>query len=200
MNEAVGTSAMLPIFRSEAQFRVLGELFTNPGSELTIGELAQRIDVPHPSVSREVSRLAAAGLVQVRPQGNRTLVRANRDASVGDDLASLLAKLYGPVAALRAALAELDGIHEAYIFGSFAERWHGRTGPAPNDIDLLVIGDVEVDAVWSVAAAVSRQLGIEVNPVIRAPHDWAAERTGFSDRVRQGPQVPVLTADPELGT
>ena len=188
-----GPSAMLPIFRSEAQFRILGELFTHPGAELTIGQLAERIDVPHPSVSREVSRLAAAGLLRTRAQGNRTLVTADRDASVADDLASLLTKLYGPVAAIRAALDELDGIHEAFIFGSFAERWSGTPGPAPNDVDLLVVGEVEVDAVWSVAAEVSRKVGIEVNPVVRTPQEWEAERTGFAEAVKQGPRIAIVT-------
>ena len=188
-----GAAAMLPIFRSEAQFRILGELFTYPGVELTIGQLAERIDVPHPSVSREVSRLAEAGLLRTRAQGNRTLVSADRDAAVADDLASLLTKLYGPVATIRAALGDLDGVHEASIFGSFAERWHGTPGPAPNDVDLLVVGEVEVDAVWSVAAEVSRQLGIEVNPVVRTPQEWENERTGFADAVKQGARITIVT-------
>ena len=184
---------MLPIFRSEAQFRILGELLTHPGVELTIGQLADRIDVPHPSVSREVARLAAAGLLRTRAQGNRTLVSADRDTAIADDLASLLTKLYGPVATIRAALDKLVGIHEAYIFGSFAERWHGTPGPTPNDVDLLVVGEVEVDEIWSVAAEVSRQLGIEVNPVVRSPQEWDAERTGFADAVKQGTRITLMT-------
>lgn len=192
-----GPSAMLPIFRSEAQFRILGELFTRPGAEFTIGQLAERIEVPHPSVSREVSRLTAAGLLRTRAQGNRTLVSADRDAAVADDLASLLTKLYGPVATLRAALGDLDGIHEALIFGSFAERWQGTPGPAPNDVDLLVVGEVEIDAVWSVAAEVSRQLGVEVNPVVRTPQEWEEERTGFAEAVKRGPRIMIVSGRPE---
>lgn len=188
---------MLPIFRSEAQFRILGELFTRPGVELTVGQLAARIAVPHPSVSREVARLAAAGLLRTRREGNRTLVRAETHTPIATDLASLLGKLYGPVAAVRAVMERLEGIEEAWIFGSFAERWHGRAGPVPNDVDLLVVGEVEVDAVWSVTAELSRELGIEVNPVIRTSDEWAAERTGFAQAVREGPRIDVTPASHE---
>lgn len=188
---------MLPIFRSEAQFRILGELFTSPGAELTIGELAERIDVPHPSVSREVSRLTSAGLLRTRPQGNRTLVSADRDATVADDLASLLMKVYGPVATIRSALGRLSGVREAYIFGSFAQRWQGSPGPVPNDVDVLVIGDVGVDAVWTAAADASRQLGIEVNPVIRTRQEWEGERTGFAEAVKQGPKIRIVSERPD---
>lgn len=188
---------MLPIFRSEAQFRILGELFTGPGAELTIGELAERIDVPHPSVSREVSRLASAGLLRTRPQGNRTLVSADRDATVADDLASLLMKVYGPVATIRSALGRLAGVREVSIFGSFAKRWQGSPGPVPNDVDVLVVGDVEVDVVWTAAAEASRHLGIEVNPVIRTAQECEEEHTGFAAAVKQGPRIVLVPAGAE---
>lgn len=35
-----------PLFRTDAQFRVLGELYTNPGLEATVGALAGRLGVP----------------------------------------------------------------------------------------------------------------------------------------------------------
>ena len=200
MNVQRPSSTMLPIFRSEAQFRILGELFTHPGAELTIGELAQRVDVPHPSVSREVARLTAAGLLTTRAQGNRTLVRADHTAPVAGDLSSMLSKVYGPVEAIRVALDAFAGIREAWIFGSFAARWQGKQGPAPNDIDLLVVGEVPVDDVWTAAAEASRKLGMEVNPVIRTPEEWDTDSTGFAAAVRNGPRIPILpqATDPDV--
>ena len=52
-----GPVSLLPIFRSEAQYRLLGELFTHPGRELTIGELPRLVEASHATVSREVARL-----------------------------------------------------------------------------------------------------------------------------------------------
>ena len=88
-----------PLFRTDAQFRVLGELFTNPDLEATIGVLAERVGAPQATVSREVARLAEAGLVRTRREGNRTLVTAAMEASIAPELQSLLGKLYGAAGA-----------------------------------------------------------------------------------------------------
>jgi DNA-binding transcriptional ArsR family regulator len=186
MNEAP-----LPLFRSRTQFALLGELFTRPGLEIQVGELADRIDASQPTVSREVAKLAQSGLVRVHRDGNRTLVSANLDSVVAPELRSLLNKLYGPAAAIREALAQISGVEEAFIFGSWAARWHGTVGPPPRDIDVLVIGEVDHDTAWTSAAALSSQLGIEVNPTIRTRLEWEQEDTGFAEDVKSSPQVDV---------
>ena len=181
----------LPLFRSDAQFRILGELFIAPGTEYTIGELVARTGVPQPTVSREVSRLTEARLLTRRSEGNRTLVSANAEVLIGHELRSMMRKLYGPVQRLRERLAELDGVDRALIFGSFARRWSGEPGALPRDVDLLVVGDVDPDAIWGMAARLSRDLGIEINPVLRTAQEWADDKTGFAENVRTGPQIDV---------
>lgn len=181
----------VPLFRTDAQFRVLGELYTNPGLETTVGSLADRLGIPQATVSREVARLADAGLLRTRREGNRTLVSAESDSSLAADLQALLSKLYGPPARIREALAAIPGVERAVIFGSWASRWQGHPGPVPADIDLLVIGEVDHDAVWTAAADLTRVLGIDVNPTIRTPQEWYADPTGFAQQVKESPQVDV---------
>ena len=188
--------APVPFFRTNAQFRLLGELFTHPDLEPTIGELGRRLRLPQSTVSREIARLADAGLVRLRHEGNRTVVTANHESSIAADLRSLLGKLYGPLAAIRQELADIEGIERAVIFGSWAARWQGRPGPPPRDVDLLVIGHVSYDDVWSVAAGLTRQLGIDVNPTIRTPEEWDDDSTGFAQHVKDSPQVDVTPGLP----
>lgn len=182
---------ILPLFRSLTQFRVLGELFTHPTLETTVTELAQRIGAPRPSVSRELARLARSGLVVVRKDAQRTFVRGAVDSPVGDDLRSLLDKVYGPHHIIRTALASVPGVTAAYIFGSWAARWQGTPGPVPRDVDLLVIGDAAPDDVWTVAAALSRRLGMEVSPLVRTASEWEADASGFAAVVKSSPLVEV---------
>lgn len=185
-----------PLFRTDTQFRVLGELFTNPGSEVTVGVLAERVGAPQATVSREISRLAEGGLVRTRREGNRTLVAAATEASIATELQSLLGKLYGPPARIRESLAAVPGVQRAMIFGSWAARWQGIAGPVPRDIDVLVIGDVDLDAVWTAAAELTRELGIEINPTIRTPTEWQEDPTAFAQEVKDGPQVDVTPNRP----
>lgn len=184
-------SHALPLFRTDVQFRILGELFTNPGLEVAVGVLAERIAAPQATVSREVARLAEGGLLRTRREGNRTVVTAAVDSSIAPELQSLLGKLYGPPARIRDTLAGVPGVRQAVIFGSWAARWQGRPGPVPRDIDVLVVGEVDHDAVWTAAADLTRELGIDVNPTIRSEKDWQEDPTGFADQVKAGPQVDV---------
>ncbi len=138
---------------------------------------------------------AEAGLWRTHREGNRTLVAAALDASIAPELQSLLAKLYGPPARICDTLASIPGVQRAVIFGSWAARWLGTPGPAPHDIDLLMVGEVDHDAVWTAAADLTRELGMEVNPTIRTPDEWDEDPTGFARQVKQGPQVDV-TPDP----
>ena len=183
--------SILPLFRSDAQFRILGELFTNPGLELPISELADRVHVSRPTTSREVARLSEAGLVATRPEGNRTLVRARTAGAILADLRALLAKVYGPVAAIRDAFVDLP-VEQVRIFGSWAARWRGEPGPPPNDVDVLVVGDAAYEQVWDAAARLSSLVGLEVTPVLRTPAEWAEDDSPFAQQVRARPSVVVI--------
>ena len=180
--------SLLPIFRSEAQYRLLGELFTHPGRELTIGALAGRVGASHTTVSREVARLEEAGLLRSRDEGRRRLVSA-APSPVAGPLRDLLAVVYGVPAVLAEEFADVDGRVE--IFGSWAARWQGQDGPVPNDVDVLVVGDADPTDAWDAAARASRRLGIEVNVVVRTGEEWAIEDTGFANEVKAGPRLPV---------
>lgn len=183
--------SLLPLFRSEAQYRLVGELFTNPGMEATIGELAVAIGASHPAVSREVQRLETAGLLRTREEGRRRLVTAVTTSPVFRPLRDLMAIVYGVPHVVRQEFEGLDVQLE--IFGSWAARWSGEPGPTPNDVDVLVVGDIEPTAAWDAAARASRRLGIEVNVVVRTPEEWQAENTGFAETVKQGPRLSLTT-------
>jgi predicted nucleotidyltransferase len=93
-------------------------------------------------------------------------------------------------------LADVTGIDSAFIYGSWAARYHGERGPAPNDIDLLVIGEPELDALYAACRRAERELHLDVNPVVRSAADWRRRGAGFLADVRKGPLVPVRDAAP----
>ena len=65
----------------------------------------------------------------------------------------LLALTYGPAAILPELLARVDGVREAYIYGSWAARYRGEPGTEPRDVDVLVVGDADEDDLDDVARA-----------------------------------------------
>ncbi|MDN5861448.1 MAG: MarR family transcriptional regulator [Pseudonocardia sp.] len=186
--------ALLPIFRSAAQLAVLTELFTGAARELSIGELARRTATPQATVSREVARLVAAGLLTDRSIGRTRLVSARAESPVHDELAALVMKVAGPPAVLGELLSGVAGVREAYVYGSWARRFHGEPGDEPADIDVLVVvgaDGAEVRAVRAAADEATQRLGRDVTATVLSAQEWAHGETGFLRTVRDSPLVPI---------
>jgi DNA-binding transcriptional ArsR family regulator len=188
--------ALLPLFRSELQARILTRLLLDD-DEIGMSELARDLGAPQATVYREASRLVDAGVLVDRWIGRTRMVSANRANPAFAPLRQLMEVVYGPKALLQAALADVTGIDEALIFGSWAARYTGKDGAAPGDIDLLVIGDPDVDALHLAVSSVEAQLHREVNFVVITPDTWAArEGDPFLARVSAGPTVVVAGVEP----
>ncbi|HUP17937.1 MAG TPA: ArsR family transcriptional regulator [Acidimicrobiia bacterium] len=133
-------SSRLPIFRSPEQERLLAELFVFADEPISLSELASRAGTSLGGTHKEVERLEVAGLVTSRAVGRNRMIAANQTSPVYPELRGLLLKTVGPEPLLRSALAQIDGIREAFIFGS----WADRAGRAPADVDVLVVGEPDV--------------------------------------------------------
>lgn len=188
---SVSAPGLLPIFRSGNQMRLLGQLFLHGDREQTIADLEAATGIPQQTLSREVNRLVAAGLLEGRRLGRLHLVKPNRSSPYYPELSGLLLKALGPLAVLSEHLRAVAGIEEAYLFGSWARRYHGEVGQPPGDIDVVVIGAPDVDEVYDACRDAGQVLGQEVNPVILTPDEWRSGTSGFIRQVRTSPLVPL---------
>jgi predicted nucleotidyltransferase len=162
----------MPLLGSAFQGEMLAGLYLHPEDEYTTSELARLCGVSTSTVSREADRLAASGLITERSRGRLRLLRANLDTPVTRPLTDLLAVTYGPKAVLGELLGQVDGVDEAYIYGSWAARFHGEPGPVPRDVDVLVIGEADDDVLFDLASQAARRLGREVNLHRMSPARW----------------------------
>jgi DNA-binding transcriptional ArsR family regulator len=182
---------LLPLFRSRGQALLLARLFLYPDRPMSAAELASSLGVDPATILRESQRLERAGLVKRERVGRQLILRPNTDSPYSRDLQSLLAKAFGPKSLLEQELAGVDGIEVAYIFGSWAERMLGVPGPAPNDVDVLIVGDPDRRRLAQVASIVSQETEREVNPTVVSPPAWQAADSGFLRSVKNGPLVPL---------
>ncbi len=196
------TPSLLPIFRSQQQAELLALILGDTSTEHSLAELTERTGTPYASVHREVERAEAAGLVTSRLVGRTRLIRADPASPYFSGLSDMLVKAFGVPWVLGQALAGINGIDVAYVYGSWAARFSGEEGDRPvGDIDLLVLGRPDRDEVYAAASSAERRLGRAVQVTIRST-DWLTEGSGtFHDTVAGRPLVPVpLTAtrtDPE---
>jgi DNA-binding transcriptional ArsR family regulator len=192
---------LLPIFRSAGQLAVLAELFTGRASELSVGELSTRTGVPQATVSREVSRLVAAGILADREIGRTRLIRADTESAIHGELEALLIKVAGPPAVLSELLGPVPDIAQAYIYGSWARRHRGEPGAEPGDIDVLLVA-TGTDATATtrlareVADVATERLGREVSITVLTPAEWESSTSGFVRGIRDTPLVPIDLSRP----
>ncbi len=185
---------LAPIFRSDGQARLLSTLVLT-GDEMSVTELAARAGLAYATVHREVARLVDAGILSERQVGRTRLIQANRESPLVDPLREILTIATGPVVSLAEALGRIDGIESAFLYGSFAARMLGDAGPAPRDIDVMVLGQPDVDAVYEACARVEEAVHRPVNPTILTPEEFAAP-SAFLDNVRSGPTIAVIGERP----
>jgi predicted nucleotidyltransferase len=188
--------ALIPIFRSALQARLLLQVLTDDEPH-TITDLARLLDAPEPTVYREVRRLMDADLVTGTRVGRSVVLRPSDQNPATGPLRQLLVVTYGPSAYLERALTEVVGIEEAYVFGSWAARWHGEAGEAPGDVDLLVVGTPNRRAVYDALEGIDSALGREVNVTFVSPERWASGDEPFLATVRQRPLVRLGVGDHE---
>ena len=177
----------LPIFRSPEQERLLGELFVFAEGPLTLSELATRAGTSLGGTHKEVERLESSGLIRSTTRGRNRLIEANPSSPVYPELRGLLLKTLGPEPLLRSALADIDGIEDAFIYGS----WADPANKSPADIDLLVVGDPDIGAVYDAASSVEAEVGRPVNVTVRSPTEWADSDGGFEQAVKSGPRIDL---------
>lgn len=182
---------LLPIFRSDAQAKILAALFLTPEDGLPLGDVADRAGVAAATAHREVERLEGAGIVTSERRGRTRLVRPDPRSPYHPELRSLVRKAFGPVRILSEALSVVEGVGDAYVFGSWARRYRGEAGPPPRDVDVLVIGDPDPDHVYEACRTAEDRIGLVVNATILSLREWESGESGFLRGIRREPMIPL---------
>ena len=188
----VAVPLLAPVLRSVAQGNILAELFADPDTEHSITALAAGAHTSVQTASREIDRAEAARIVTSRRIGNTRLVRADATNPLYRPYAEIVLATYGPPAVLRQELASVGGVEKLYVFGSWAARYEGEPGRAPNDIDVLVVGDPDREEVYEAAERAERRLEVAVQVTIRSSADWESRSDPFIAELHSRPLVSLF--------
>jgi predicted nucleotidyltransferase len=118
-------------------------------------------------------RLERNGLFRSEVSGRQKYFRLNRDYSLYGEVRSIVAKTIGAVPLIAQSVKTIEGIEEAYLYGSFARNQQD----AASDIDVLVIGTPGGEAVAEAMRKLERQLGREVNYTVLSRDEFESRRT-----------------------
>ena len=182
---------LAPLLRSDAQGELLALLMLQPDREYTLTQIARRVGVSVPTVHAEIARLIAAGMLSERRVGQARLVRVQTEHVLFRPLLELLELTYGPAVVLPDVLADVPDVREAFVYGSWAARRLGEPGPAPRDIDVVVVGDATRTALGVAGDEATRRLHREVNMTRVAPSVWDLDEDPFVRTLRSRPLIPI---------
>jgi predicted nucleotidyltransferase len=182
------SAVLFPVYRR----RVLGLLLLAPDEALHGREIARRTDLPSGTVIRELNRLTDAGLLKREKRGNQSLYSADRTCPVFEEVAGMLRKTSGAADVIASALAPLsDRIETAFIYGSFAK----GAARAGSDIDVLIVGAVDLGSVVEILHPVQISVGREINPKIFSPREWNTKlkaKNAFVMELRANPKIVLI--------
>jgi AraC-like DNA-binding protein len=189
---------LLPILRSRHLAEILTLILLHPDVEYTLSDLAAKLSLPLTTVQREVTRLARSQLIRERRVGRSRLVSANPASRYARPLAELVTLAFGPQFVVEEEFHPLDAAAVA-IYGSWAARYAGIAGHPPNDVDVLVIGDVPRRDMYEAAERAEQRLGLPVNPSLCSQARWFAASDPLIQQIRTAPLVWVIGEEPREG-
>ncbi len=172
------------------QLRLLALLLLQPERSWTLHELAEAVDAPQSSVHRELGRAEAAGIVRRDATARPHLFSAAGDDAFYEPLASLLRRSVGVELQLREALNRPD-VHAAAIYGS----WVTGARRPDSDIDVLVVGDVDLGSLRKLVRPIGKSAGRRVDLTVLGDDEFRrllAERSSFTRSVMEAPMTPLV--------
>ena len=163
---------MFRIAKSKLREELLVLYFTNPNKKYYLRELERILNFSVGNIRRELLKLENAGLFLSENKGNLVYYYLNQSYTLFDELKSIIFKTSGAPKMLQNFLEKFNGISQAFIYGSFAQR-EEREG---SDIDLLIIGKVDEDKLIEVISKLERKLQREINYAIYRKEDFKKKK------------------------
>jgi predicted nucleotidyltransferase len=154
--------------------------------------------IPAGSIHRELTALYESGLLLRDHRGNQVLYRANQECPVFPELAAIFRKTIGLAELIEDALAgNRDKIDLAFVFGSMATGQQNQS----SDVDVMIIGDIQLENVIKALSPVQQTLGREINPVAMTANMFAVQlkkKDRFVSRVLDEARLFIIGSEDEF--
>ncbi len=178
----------LVITQSRLRRKLLAYFFTNPEMRVYVREAAAILREDAGNVSKELGRLEKEGILVSAMRGNQKHLSLNKQYPLYRELNSIIFKTLGVEGSLRSIVNDTENIVFSCIYGSFAR--HKETGSS--DIDLLIVGSPDEDAIMPKIDALEKKLGREINYTIYPAGEFKQKlkkNDSFINNVLKGPKI-----------
>ena len=182
---------ILNITKSKTRKAILELYFNHPEKRYYLRELEKILHFPVQNIRRELLKLEKTGIFKREKSGNQVYYFLNTKSPIFNDLKNIIAKTIGVENQLRVALSNFNGIKKAFIFGSFAD----GTVDALSDIDIMIVGDINEDALIEIISNLESKFEREINYHIFSKKEFIKrkqEKDSFISRILSKPTISLI--------
>lgn len=140
---------------------LLNFYFLHPEQSFYVNEIARRFNIDKRNLVRKLKELEKEGLFVTKLFGNQRYYSLNKKYSLYKEYRNIFMKTVGIEEKLRLALSNIEGIKEAYIYGSYAR----DNMDAFSDIDIIIIGSHDTIMIQKEISKLQKDVDREINVI-----------------------------------
>ncbi len=150
---------MEELFVSKVRVKILKLFLTSSETLFHVRELVRRVDEEINAVRRELARMEKYGMVSSEWRANRRLYRFRRDYHYYPELLGLVVKSQGMGEAIVRGKQKLGRVKYAMVSTRFVRNQQSGS----DDVDLLVVGQIELPELQAIIAKEQANREREIN-------------------------------------
>lgn len=164
--------SILNITKSKLRQKILSYYITNPAKILYVRQLAVILEEDPGNLSKELAKLECEGIFIAETKGNQKHYFLNKQYPLYNELKSILFKTLGVEGRIKDIIGKIKGVQFSFIYGSYAANKEN----ASSDIDVLIVGNLDEDALLEAIEQAEKDLGREINYNIYPPEEFREKR------------------------
>ncbi len=178
--------------------KILALFFLNPGKEFYFSEVVRLTGTRQGVIQRELKNFAEADILTSEKRGRQIFYAVNQKHPIFQDLRNIIFKTYGVIGKIRDALEpHEEQISIAFVYGSFA-RGEEISG---SDLDLFIVGDIQLDQLVNALSPVEEAIGREINPTLFSANEFKkkwSQKNHFIRSMADTEKEFIIGSDDEL--
>lgn len=148
--------------------KILAILVTNPEKRFYLRQLSELTSISLRPVQLALKRLVEEDILYVQKQANIKFYLLNKKNPIYPEIKSIILKTEAVGEVLKEELKNIENIKCAFIYGSVAKNKERKS----SDIDLCIVGEVNMNQLSDATAALEEKIGREVNVVTFSEEEW----------------------------
>lgn len=153
---------------SKVRIKALKHFFFNPDTPIHLRGAVRQFKEEINAVRRELNRLEEINLLNTEKRGNRKYYKLNKSHPFYDSLLVLIHKTFGLGGDIVKSSKKLGDIQFALLTSSYTK----GIALEPHDVDLVIVGEVDLDLLSELVGVAENRLGKEVNYTVLSAEDF----------------------------